>query len=494
MRRFLNCLDFNPQLITLFLKAMLKAGQLPNMADALHNVLFSVVQLPLDDPESRMVRVAQTTLTNLGRLDNGHELQKLLLCLAQFSIFIPCGLHDEVFFPSAKCYLGYLRVCQVLEWPSSADASIVQPGVDLSEVPSRMHRQLSELAKESIDPFCILIERLIRSDLVEFTRQSQKNKKSRTAIKKYYQGLSGTSSTHQLLTKLNYLRINPILTQYLRSQFGEGPSGPSHGFSQTKLLMAFCAYYKSFSISRWNEYASHRSNESQPLDTTATAEKGGFTSDSVFLHDVSNIYSCVHIALALPHPAMRWPFLPVNVLNDLTSIAMRTFNPNIPYKPLPTGFYTEESILSLFRAVMSYYEAAPRAERESPTPLRIAAMLSQGECWLMLFIGESAYSDFDVYHRQMKSCIKGAITKMQKLRSKYGIPGELPSASERGLEHLLDDISTQSADDRQFRRVIGDESYGEFLDEVRENKLLANAVRGGLRLKQHTTILLDQRR
>ena len=480
MRRFLNCLDYNPQLIALFLKAMLKAGQSLNMEEALHNVLFSIVQLPLDDPESRMVRVAQITFKNLGRLDNGREVQKLSLCLAQFSNFIPCGLHDKFFFPSAKCYLGYLRVFQVLEWPSSADASIVQPGVDLSKVPSHMHLQLSELAKESIDPFCVLIEQLIRSGLVEYTAQSQENEESRTAIDDYHQWPSGTSSTHQLLMKLSYLRINPILTQYLRTQFGQGTSGPSHGFSQTGLLMAFCAYYKSFSISSWDEYASHQSGGSQPVDTTATAVQGAFTSDSVFLHDASNIYSSVHIALALPHLAMRWPLLPLNVLNDLVSIAMRTFNPNAQYKPLPTGVFTEETILSLLRAVLSYYEAAPRAERESPTPLRIAAILSQGECWLMSSIGASEYSDIDVYHRQIKSCIKGAIMKMQKLREKYGMPGEPPSSSETGLGHLLDDILTEGADDRNFRRLVGDERWGDFLDEVKENNLLATAVRGGL--------------
>ena len=480
MRRLLNCLDYNPQLITLFLKAMSKAGQLPDMEEALHNVLFSIVQLPLDDPESRMVRVAQITFTDLGRLDNGCELQKLLLCLTHFSNFIPCGLHDEFFFPSAKCYLGYLRVFEVLDWPSSADASIVEQGVDLSKVPSQMQLQLSELAKESIDPFCVLIEQLIRSGLAEFTAQSLENDESRTAIENYHQGPSGISSTHQLLMKLNYLRINPTLTQYIRSHFGEGTSGLPQGFSQTGFLMAYCAYYKSFSTSSWAEYASHQSNGSQPVNTTATTVKGAFTIDSVFLHDASNIYSSVHIALALPHPAMRWPLLPFNVLNDLTSIAMRTFNPNMLYKPLPTGVFTEETILSLLRAVMSYYDAAPRAERESPTPLRIAATLSLGECWLMSFIGASEYSDIDVYRRQIKSCIRGAITKMKKRRTKYGTPGEPPSSAERSLGYLLDDISTQRADNKNFRQQIGDESWGEFLDEVRENNLLATAVRGGL--------------
>lgn len=482
MRRFLNCLDFNPQLITLFLKAMSKAGQLTNMVDALHNILFSVVQLPLDNPESRMVRVAQKTFTDLGRLDDGYELQKLLLCLAQFSIFIPCGLNDEVFFPSAKSFLGYLRVCQVLEWPSSADATIVQPGVEISKVPSQMRQQLAELAKESIDPFCVLIQHLIDSDLVEFTRQSLQNEESRAAIEDYHDRPSGIESTRQLLEKLTYLRINPILTQYLRSQFGEGISGPSHGFSQTGLLIAFCAYFKSFSVSRWNEYALHRSNGSQSIENIANAEGGGaFTSDSVFLHDASNIYSCVHIALALPHQAMRWPLLPIDVLSELMSIAMRTFNPHAVYKALPTGFFTEETILGLLRAVISYYEAAPRAERESPTPLRIAAMLAQGECWLMFHIGESNYSDVDVYHRQIKSCIKGAIAKMQKLRLEYGTPGEPPSGSERGLKDLLDDISTQDAHDRNVRRLIGEESHGDMLDEIRENNLFATAYKGGMR-------------
>ena len=485
MRRFLNCLDYNPQLIALFLKAMSRAGQLPNMEEAFHNVLFSIVQLPLDDPESRMVRVAQITFADLSRLDNGCELQKLLLCLAQFSNFIPCGLHDEFFFPSAKCYLGYLRVFQVLEWPSSANASIVQPGVNLSQVPSKMHLQLSELAKDSIDPFCVLIEQLIRSGLVEFTVQSQKNKESRKAIKKYCQGPSGTSSTRQLLMKLNYLRVNPVLTQYLRSQFEKGPSGPSHGFSQTGLFMAFCAYYKSFSVSSWDECASNQPNRSQPVDTTATAVEGAFTSDSVFLHDASNIYSSVHTALALPPPAMRWQLLPFNVLTDLASVAMRTFNPNMLYKPLPTGDFTEETILSLLRVVISYYDAAPRAERESPMPLRIAATLSQSECWLMSFIGASEYSDIDVYHRQITSCIRGAVTKMQKLRTKYGTPGQPPSSSETGLGYLLDDILTQRAVDRNARRLIGDENWRDHLDEVRENHLLATAVRGGLPVRPY---------
>lgn len=480
MRRFLNCLDYNPQLITLFLKAMSRGGQSPNMEEALHNVLFSVVQLPLDDPESRVVRVAQATFTDLGNLHNGGELQKLLLLLSQFSNFIPCGLHSEIFFPSAQCYLGYLRVFQVLEWPASADVSIVQPGVDLSEDPSQMYRQLSELAKESIDPFCVLVARLILSGLVEFTTQSLRNEESLNAINDYKSGPFGTKRTRKLLMKLNYLRINPILTQYLRSQFSTGTSGPSHGFSQTGLLMAYCAYYRSFSISSWDEYASHRPNESPPVETTATAADGAFTIDSVFFHDACNIYSSVHIALALPHPTMKWRLLPVDVLNDLTNIAMRTFNPHTPYRPLPTGVFTEETILGLLRAVISYYDAAPRAERESPTPLRTAAILSQGECWLMSFVGASEYSDIDVYRRHIRSRINGAVTRMQKLRIKYAPPGEPPSSSERALGYLLEDILTRRTDDGQIRRLVGEERWGEHLDDVVENNLLATAVRGGL--------------
>ena len=145
----------------------------------------------------------------------------------------------------------------------------------------------------------------------------------------------------------------------------------------------------------------------------------------------------------------------------------------------------EETILSLIRAVISYYEAAPRAERESPTPLRIAATLSQGECWLMSFIGASGYSDIDVYHRQIETCIKGAITKLQKLRTRYGTPGEPPSSSETGLRYLLDDILTQRAHNKNVKRLIGNENWGELLDEVKENNLFATAVRGGLKVKPY---------
>ncbi|KFA80049.1 hypothetical protein S40288_10656 [Stachybotrys chartarum IBT 40288] len=480
MRRFLKCLDYNPQLIALFLKTMSRAGQSPSMEEALHNVLFSVVKLPPDDPESRLVRVAQATFTDLGKLQNGGELQKLLLLLSQFSNFIPCGLHDEIFFPSAQCYLGYLRVFQVLEWPASADASIVQPGVDLSKDPSEMYRQLSELAKESIDPFCVLVARLIRSGLVEFTIQSLKNEESLDAINDYKRGPFGINRTRKLLMKLNYLRINPILTQYLRSQFSRGTSGPSHGFSQTSLLMAYCAYYRSFSISSWDEYASHRPNESPPVETTTPAADGAFTTDSVFFHDASNIYSSVHIALTLPHPTMRWRLLPVDVLNDLITIAMRTFNPHTPYRPLPTGVFTEETILGLLRAVISYYDAAPRAERESPTPLRTTAILSQGECWLMSFVGASEYSDIEVYRRGIRSCINGAVARMQKLRIKYGPPGEPPSSSETALGYLLEDILTRRTDNGNIRRLVGEERWEEHLDDVVENNLLATAIRGGL--------------
>lgn len=72
--------------------------------------------------------------------------------------------------------------------------------------------------------------------------------------------------------------------------------------------------------------------------------------------------------------------LPLQRFNDLTSIAMRTFNFNTLYKPLHSGIFTEESILSLLKIMMSRHETAPRAERESLKPLRIAALLSQGQC------------------------------------------------------------------------------------------------------------------
>lgn len=98
----------------------------------------------------------------------------------------------------------------------------------------------------------------------------------------------------------------------------------------------------------------------------------------------------------------------------------------------------------------------------------------------MLFIKASEYSDVDVYHRQIKSCITGAITNMQRLRTMYETPEESSSSNETGLEYLLDDILIQQADDKNVRRLIGDESWGELLDEVKKNNLLAAAVKGGL--------------
>lgn len=78
--------------------------------------------------------------------------------------------------------------------------------------------------------------------------------------------------------------------------------------------MAFYANYKSSLISSQVEYASHQSNRSRLVDTTATTTKEVFTSDPIFLHDAFNIYSSVHIALALPHAVMGWPLFLFNVL------------------------------------------------------------------------------------------------------------------------------------------------------------------------------------
>lgn len=399
LRRLSNCLDDNPQLIRLFLKSMIEAGMTSNLWGALHQLLFSVVKLPLHDPESRMVRIAGTTFAKLGRTNNGHQLQKLLLCLAPFNNFIPCGLYDKFFFPSVKCYLGHLRHCGSLEWPASADPGVVKQHEPLGEDPSLMYFQLSHLAEESKAPFCVLVEQLLESGLVDFPPQVREIKEMREAVNTYCnrERDGSTSAVEKLLEELGYLSINPALTHYLRLQFSGTTDATSHGLEYLSVLRAYCSYYKSFSANRWNEHDSHQPNHSRPAGASTTSEEEHFTSDSVYLHDARNIYSAVHIAFKMPKLSWRWELLPFSALVELGNIAVQIFKPQASsYKRLPTGIFAEETILSLYEVILTHWESAPRTERESPKPLMIAATISFTECILSMMIGNSQSSEFGI--------------------------------------------------------------------------------------------------
>lgn len=480
--RVLQCLEQNPLIITLFLQTMSRAGLLSNMKDALHNILFGTIPLPFTGPHSRMVCAAQKAYTDLNSMANGQDLQKLALCLCYFNNVIPCSLDEKVFFPSATCYLAYLRVRFALPWPSTADPSIVREGVELSKNPSQLRTQLVHLSKESVDSFCVLIEHFLGTGLVDFTSQDQKDETSSRAIREWR---AGVASTCLLLSKLKYLRINPVLTHYLRGQAEPQTSTkgeiilPPHGLNLLMVQVAYCSYFKLFSKRSMEEHDSrHQTANPQPSSTT-NIQAAVSASDVVFYYDAPNFYSVAHTAIAMQHPKLRWELTPVWALLDLASKGMRTFNPLVAYEPLRTGTFTEETILSMLRLVVAYYDSAPRGERDSLTPLTYAALCSSAECWLMSFVGGSDYSDIDVYRRQIRGRMTSALSNMRKLRVLYGAPGAPPDTAELFLQELLENTVSERADQREFRRIIGDESWRNYLDES-ESLLFATAVRGGV--------------
>ena len=486
--RVLQCLEQNPLIITLFLQTMSEAGLLSNMTDALHNILFGTVPLPFIGPQSRMVCAAQKAYTDLNSMANGQDLQKLALCLCYFNNVIPCSLDEKVFFPSAICYLAYLRVHLALPWPSTADPSIVRESVELSKNPSQLRTQLVHLSQESVDSFCVLIEYFLDTGLVDFTSQDQQNQTSSQAIDKWRDLSPGVASTRLLLSKLRYLRINPVLTHYLRGQaepqtFTKGDEIlRPHGLNMLMVQAAYCSYFKSFSKGSMEEHDSrHQTINPQPSITNSKAAISA--SDVVFYYDAPNFYSVVHTAIAMQHPKLRWELTPVWALLDLASKGMRTFNPHVAYEPLRTGAFTEETILSMLRLVVAYYDSAPRGERDSLTPLTYAALCSNAECWLMSFVGGSHYSDIEVYRRQLRGRTTSALSKMRKLRVLYGAPGAPHHTTELLLQELLEDTVSERADQGVFRRIIGDESWRNYLDERSESSLYATAVRGGVPTK-----------
>ena len=483
--RVLQCLEQNPLIITLFLQTMSKAGLLSNMKDALHIILFGTVALPLIGPRSRMVCAAQKAYTDLSLMANGQDLQKLALCLYYFNNVIPCSLDEKVFFPSATSYLAYLRIHSALPWPSTADPSIVRESVELSKNPSQLRTRLAHVLEESVDSFCVLIEHFLDTGLVDFTSQDQQDEESSQAINHWRLRSPGVASTRLLLSKLKYLRINPVLTHYLRGQVepqistkGDIISRP-HGLNLDMVQAAYCAYFASFSKRSMEEHDSrHRAANPQPPTTKLQAAISA--SDVVFYHDAPNFYSAAHTAIALQH---RWELTPIWALLDLASKGMRTFNPLIAYEPLRTGAFTEETILSLLRLVVAHHASVPHNERDSLVPLRYAALCSNAECWLMSFVGGSDYSDIGVYRRQIRGRMTSALSTMRKLRVRHGAPGAGPDNTELSLLELLEDTVSETGDQRRFRRMIGDESWRDYLDERSESLLYATAVRGGVPTK-----------
>lgn len=491
LRRVSNRLDDNPQLIRMFLKGVseMTPGMPFRTTRVLRQLLLSVVHMSLEDPGSRMVRIAHTTFTNIGRLNHGHKLQKLLLGFAFFNNFIPCGLHDKFFFPSARSYLGYLTHCHILEWPTTADPGVVKQYNPLSQDPSLMYFQLSHLAEESEELFCVLVEQLLDSGLVDFPEQTEEITEMREAVVKYdsREEDRDISAVKELLAELAYLCISPVLTNYLRSQFRDSANSSPHGVDLTLLVLAYCSYYKSFSASRWDEHDSHQPGRSS-LVVTSTPDKGEhFTSDSVYLHDTRNVWSAVHIALAMENPNMIWKSFPSSALLDLGNMAtQRLGRPAWPYKALSTGGFTEETIFDMLDAVLSYWDSTPRAEQESPTPLRIACDLSMIQCGMVQVIGDSPFTKFDMDQRQQRKLVKRAIDAHRRLRKTYGTPGQPRTTQEKFLASMLEHITPgpRTIDDERLRRTVGDERWNELQQEQQENgrvtALVATAIMGGL--------------
>ena len=287
--------------------------------------------------------------------------------------------------------------------------------------------------------------------------------------------------------KLKYLRINPVLTHYLRGQAkpqtstkGEIISRP-HGLNLLLVQEAFCSYFKSFSKRSMEEHDS-RHQAANPQPSTTNPQAAISASDVVFYYDAPNFYSVAHTAIAMQDPKLRWELTPVWALLDLAGKGMRTFNPLVAYEPLRTGAITEETILNMLRLVVAYYDSAPRGERDSLTPLTYAALCANAECWLMSFVGGSDYSDIVVNRRPFRARSTSALSNRRNRSVLHGAPGAPPASAELLLQELYEDTISERAGQREFRRMIGDESWRSYLDERSESSLFATAVRGGVPL------------
>lgn len=482
--RVLQCLEQNPLIIKLFLQTMSEADLLSDMEDALHNISLGTVPLPLTGPQSQMVCAAQKAYTDLRFMANGQDLQKLALCLCYFNNVIPCSLDEKVFFPSATCFLAHLRVFSVLPWPSTIDPSIAREGVELSKNRAQLRTQLVHLSLDLVDSFCILMEHFLSTRLVYFRSQDQQDKTSAQAIKDWDR--SSPRDTRSLLSKLKYLRINPVLTHYLRGQAEPQTSTKGdialrpHGLNLLLVQAALCSYFKLFSKSSMEEHDSRRQT-ADSQSSTNDSQPAISASDIVFYNDAPNFLSAIYTAIAMEHPKLQWELLPVWALHDLASKGMRTFISTAVYEPLRTGAFTEETILGMLRLVVAYYDSAPRGERDSFTPLTYAAVCSNAECWLMSFVGGSDYSDIEIYRREIQRRMTNALSIMKKLRTLHEAPGTPPDTAELALEELLEYTKAERADQIVFRRRIGDERWRDYLDGRTEDSLFATAYRGGAR-------------
>ena len=488
IRLVLHLLDYNPLTITLFFKTMSVAGKLSSMSEVARIILTGIVELPLVDSETCMCAYARKTYTDLSKLDNGQQLQKLMLCLAPFSMAIPCSLNDDVYFPSIKAYIGWLIIWNELGLDPETSISKAPPDLSLEKDSSLLRAHMIETAKLWVSSFKILVEHLIRSKLLGFTPQDLEDKTLYAVQSDYWEYLSegaepSSDATGKLLMSLKYLWINPILSHYLRTLFvrqeqtpGANPS--TNGLSWSGLKCAYSSYYKLFCMSDWDEHAASINDESSARSEPRSAIEN-HPSKFVFTIDSANIYGAIYTSMSLHHPTLRWSLLPMRVATDLNALTVRAFT-TVAYKSLAMAYFTEKHLLDMITEILAKYDGAPRAERYSISPLRIATILSSAECFLLFTIGQSEYSDLGVDRELLVGRTKRALKLRSKL-DRLSSGGRGPqSLSDRWLVDMMEDVLKEKKETSRTRRVVGEEAWERLLVSMEENSRVAAAVKGGL--------------
>ncbi len=488
VRLVLHLLDYNPLIITLFFKTMSVAGELSSMSEAAHTILTGAIELPLIDSETRMCTQAHKSYADLSKLDNGHHLQKLMLCLVPFSMAIPCSLNDRVFFPSIKAYIGWLVTWNELDFNPETPISKIPPGLSLESDSLLLRSHMIETAELWVSPFKILVEHLMLSKLLGFTPQDLEDETLCAVRKDYWEYLSeeaepSSDATGKLLVSLKYLWINPVLSHYLRTFFVRqerkpDAKPPTHGLSLSGLNCAYSSYYKLFCMSSWDEHAA--SMNAEPASRSeATPAVENHPSKFVFTVDTANIYGAIYASMSLHPSSLRWSLLPMRAATDLNTLTARAFT-MFAYKPLAMAYFTEKHLLDMISMILAKYDAAPRAERDSIMPLTTAAVLSFAECTLLFTIGQSEYSDLEVDRKLLVRRTQRALKLTSKLDESKSRGRGPQSSSNRWLEDMLEDVQGEKKQASRTRRLLGEEAWNGLLASMEENIRVAAAIKGGV--------------
>ncbi len=488
VRLILHLLDYNPLIITLFLKTMSVAGMLSSMSEVAHTILTGAIELPLIDSESSLCAQAHNSYTDLSKLDNGQRLQKLMLCLAPFSMAIPCSLNDSIFFPSIKAYIGWLVTWNELDFNPETPVSKIPHGLSLEKDSLFLRSRMIGAAELWVGRFEILVEHLMRSKLLDFTPQDLEDGNLDAVRKVYGDYLSeeaepSSDATGKLLRSLRYLWINPVLSHHLRTFFvrqERNPEAkpPTHGLSLSGLNCAYSSYYKLFCMSSWDKHAASM-NAGPVSRNEGTPAVEDHPTKFVFTVDTANIYGAIYTSMSLHPPALRWSLLPMSAATDLNTLTARAFT-MYAYKPLAMAYFTEKHLLDMISMILAKYEAALRAERDSITALTTAAVLSFAECTLLFTIGQSEYSDLEVDRKLLVRRTQRALKLTSKLDESKSHGRGPRSSSNKWLEDMMEEVQGEKKQTSRTRRLLGEEGWNGLLVSIEENMRVAAAIKGGV--------------